>query len=347
MYGTLMGVSNASPSLAFGQVVRGSDDMAKPNDGHLSSSGAGDCRSPTFAGTVPEKRLRRRTSVKTKVFGHETKALKNLKTVSTVISKQVRNNLNPEAGRAWAASTIADGQLVCSTEAVQKVLVSFIQQSLIVDFYNSKSPPSHVISGVPALEANKECLHYQLQQVILVLGSKNATILFEDAVVKGPVDESLETNSKKFNSDSHAAPKVDDIFGEYLLAGLDEGLHLCEVDYSAFTFYDSEQEVSASKRKKRYLHSCTQEAFPYLLKTSNVAAWSPRDLFSTLVSVNQYFQLTDNSSSHHPRCRKALKRTEYSRKKLETSWDAGTFFPASVFWSVPVAIPICATRYES
>lgn len=166
-------------------------------------------------------------------------------------------------------------------------------------FYVMESLRFDVIVRDPAPEAIRRCVDFGLQQVILVSDGKKTTFPFEYAVAEFPVEDSLETNSEDFFSDSDVTPNVDKDSREDLVAALAKDLQLSDDDYSAPSLSGSVPEVSAVRKKLSHLDEHAQHTLFPLLKTSSTVAWSLRSSFSAHVSVKYYFELTDSRSIPH------------------------------------------------
>lgn len=138
-----------------------------------------------------------------------------------------------------------------------------------------------------------------LQQDTSVPRSKNPILVFGNVFVDVSVDDSLQTDSKDFISESDAAPDIDQNYTEDLLAALAEDLHPSNDNCSASSSSGSDHKGSAVKKKLSHLCGYYQETSLALLKTSTVVTWSLWKLPPAHVPVKHNFELTDSRHNHH------------------------------------------------
>lgn len=193
-----------------------------------------------------------------------------------------------------------------------------------------------VVIKVSALKALQECLDFGLQHVIFIPGSKKAILLFEYDVFMALVDGSLATDRGDLIFDSDAARNVNAQYAEDLSAALAKDLHPSNDSYSASGFSGSFGEVPALKKKLIRLDEHSEKTLFSLPKTSNIVAYSSRNLSPALVSVKQYPSLTDSQLIHHLPRRMASKNSAFIRKKPENLPNACIFVPASAACLFPV-----------
>lgn len=331
MYYVLTELTNTSFNLTFRQLVRADGDKTKVGTRRLLSRGPRVYKSATAAVATLMTCSRLFKVVQIKIYGYETKALLASEAVPNLVSEKLLDKLNQELDRHPAGLTLDDGQRARSVGICREAPVCSSHLHLTMDFYVMDSPLSDVTVVVPAFEALQGCLVIWLHQFTLVLGSMKSTVLFKFAVIEVPVDDSSKTDNEDLTSSCDAAPNVDESFRDSGVAVLNEDLHPRNDDYSAPSFSGSSQKVPLLKKKLSHLDD-------YSEKTSNIVAWSLRDLRSAHVAINHYLELKDSRRIYHRPRRMAPKHNAFMGMELDSLLDAGIIVLMSAYWSFPVVI---------